>query len=51
MGGGFVVLNFVECYFEKVDGVVVGCVYELVLFMNMMLDGWFVLKMLIVLEL
>ena len=50
-GGGFVALNFAERYPEKVDGVVVGCAHEPVPLMNMMLDGWFVLKTLIASEL
>ncbi|WP_289241893.1 alpha/beta hydrolase [Delftia sp.] len=50
-GGGFVALNFAERYPEKVDGVVIGCAHEPVPLMNMMLDGWFVLKTLIASEL
>ena len=50
-GGGFVALNFAERYPNKVDGAVVGCAHEPVPLMNMMLDGWFVLRTLVAPEL
>ena len=50
-GGGFVALNLAERYSNRVDGVVAGCAHEQVPLMNMMLDGWFVLRTLIAPEL
>ena len=50
-GGGFVALNFAERYPSRVDGVVAACAHEPVPLMNMMHDGWFVLKTLLAPEL
>lgn len=50
-GGGFDALNIAERFGDRVDGVVAGCAHEQVPLMNMMMDGWFVLKTLIAPEL
>lgn len=46
-GGGFDALNFAELYPDRIDAVIAGCAHEQVPLLNMMLDGWFVLKTLI----
>ncbi|UUX95299.1 alpha/beta hydrolase [Aquabacterium sp. J223] len=46
-GGGYVALNFAERYPNRVDGVVAGCAHEPVVLMNMMHDGWYVLRTLL----
>jgi pimeloyl-ACP methyl ester carboxylesterase len=46
-GGGFVGLGIAELYPDRVDGVVAGCAHEQVPLLNMMFDGWFVLKALL----
>jgi pimeloyl-ACP methyl ester carboxylesterase len=46
-GGGFVALLIAEQYPDRVDGVVAACAHVPVWLMNMRLDGWFVLKVLL----
>jgi pimeloyl-ACP methyl ester carboxylesterase len=50
-GGGHVALAMAEVRPDRIDGAVAGCAHTPVWLMNMLLDGWFVLKALLAPEL
>jgi len=50
-GGGHVALAMAELRPDRIDGAVAGCAHTPVWLMNMMLDGWFVLKALLAADL